>query len=137
MKEELFRKCKAHISYIEQKIKQNKKEKHNYRGHLIHNACYNPALAAFLALSIAAGTTILLAFFQIIHLAFCLSIGCAVGFLGAFFIPRIIHSSILRFAKGKLGRGYAKLEVDDDINNMKLDYKDFYKNVCKAKRQKG
>ena len=119
MKEELFKKAKEHLNYLEQALKENKKERRKQRGHLIHNIYDNVPLNSLVLLGVSVGLTALFLFIARIPLGLAVAAGCLSGFVTSFVVPRIIHFSILKFAKGKLGRGYAKLEVDYHLKVMK------------------
>lgn len=133
MKEELFKKAKEHLNYLDQVLKENKKERRKQRGHLIHNKYDNLFLGPTSFVVAAIGIAALFLLYLRFPLGLSISIGCSTSFLGTFILPRIIHFSILKFAKGKLGRGYAKLEVDNHLKVMKGFYKKYYSNLIKAK----
>ena len=133
MKEELFKKAKEHLNYLDNVLEQNKKDRKKQRGHLIHNKYDNVALGTMSLVAESVGLTALFLFVARIPLGLAISAGCLAGFVGSFVVPRVIHFSILKFAKGKLGRGYAQLEVDNHLRVMKWFYKKHYSNLMKAK----
>lgn len=133
MKEELFKKAKEHINYLEQEIEQNKQDRKKQRGHLFHNKYESIPLGSSTTIGYSIGLSALLLFVAKIPLGIAIAAGCLGGFVGSFVVPRIIHYSILKFAKGKLGRGYAKLEVDNHFKVMKWFYKKYYQNLLRAK----
>ena len=133
MKEELFRKAKQHYNYVEETIKENKKKRKKTRGHLIHNKYESVGLGSVTTTSYSVGFAAILLFIAKLPLGLAIAAGCLGGFVCSFVIPRIIHFSILKGAKGKLGRGYAKLEVDNHFKVMKWFYKKYYKDIVKAK----
>ena len=133
MKEEQFRKAKEHLKYLDDVLAQNKKDRKKQRGHLFHNQYDNVPLGSAEMILYSVGLTALFLLGVKLPLGLAIAAGCLGGFIGSFVVPRAIHFSILKFAKGKLGRGYAKLEVDNHFSVMKWFYKKYFPKLYKAK----
>ena len=130
---EKFLNAKKHLNYVEETIKKNKAERKKQKGHLIHNQYDNVPLEIITHFVCSVGISALIFLFLKLPLGIAIAIGCSCGLMVSFVIPRIIHHSLVRFAKGKLGRGYAKLEQDYLYTVMKWCYKKRHKNLFKAK----
>ncbi len=130
-KKQTFEEAKKYCNILENTIASNKKKKRENRGHLIFNKSSNAIIVAISTFTFSVAFGILLTGYFKMPSYYGIPIANVGSIFVSFVIPKILHS-IFMHSKGKLGRGYAKMELDTMFVAMKDHFRKNYKDILNA-----
>lgn len=131
-KEKQYEKTMKYYKMLLATIEKNKKEKKHQPGHLIFNLSSNPIWDGVSTFAITIGLSFVLAIFAKLPAYFAIPIAGASACTTGMLIPLALHK-IFMHSKHKIGRGYAKMELDSYFDSLKGYTKENLKNLINSK----
>ena len=130
-KEILLEKEKRYFQIIENTVRANKKNKKKNTGHFLFNKSNNPFLIAISTFTLTVLFSIGLTVLINLSVYIAVPVATATGIFLSYGLPKILHAIFIR-SKGKLGRGYAKMELDSMFAIMQKFFGKLYAKMLHA-----
>lgn len=133
-KRDVFLKAKNYCNVLKNTIVSNKKKKKENAGHLIFKKSDNGILVGLSTFAISIGLGFLLCGVKGLAANIGLPVATGSAVAVSFVLPKTIRALLMK-SKGRFGRGYAKMELDDMFIAMNEEFKKIYKDLLVAENE--